>query len=137
MKTAMKNGDKQRLGVIRMLLAEIQNARIAGGEDPGDDAEQKLLGSYAKKRKEAVEGARQVGREDIAAREQFEYEVTMSYMPAQLGETELREIVRRHAAEAAGEGQVAFGAVMKAVMAEVGRQADGKTVSALVREMME
>jgi len=135
MKAALKAGDKQRLGVIRMLLAELKNANIAAGEEIDDTEQQKLLASYAKKRKEAMEGAQKVGREDIATKEQFEFDVTMSYMPAQLPEAELREIVRKHAA-VAGEGKAAFGAVMKAVMEEVGGQADGKTVSALVREMM-
>lgn len=136
MKTALKAGEKQRLAVIRMLLTEIKNASINSGEELDEAAEQKLLGSYAKKRKEAREGALKVGREEIAANEQFEYDVTMSYMPAQLDEARLREIVARHASEATGEGMAAFGAVMKAVMAEVGGQAEGKTVSALVREIM-
>lgn len=137
MKTAMKAGDKARLSVIRMLLSELKNARIDRGEELDEASEQKVLSSYAKKRKEGIESARAGGREDVAEREQFEYDLTMSYLPAQMGEDELREIIRRHVEAVGGNaGGQAFGEVMKAVMAEVGGSADGKTVSALVREML-
>jgi uncharacterized protein YqeY len=137
MKVAMKSGDKPRLAVVRMLISELKNARINSGAELDDAAEQKVLSSYAKKRKEAVEAARDGGRDEIAEREQYEYDLVMSYLPAQLGEDELRAIIARHV-EAVGTdaGPRAFGEVMKTVMAEVGSAADGKMVSALVREML-
>jgi len=136
MKTALKAGDKQRLGVVRMLISELKNARIAAGEDLDEAAEQRVLTSYAKKRREAMESAQAVGRDDVVEREQFEHDVTMSYLPQQLTEEELRAIIARHVAAAGDGGNQAFGMVMKAVMAEVGSGADGKTVSALVREAL-
>jgi len=136
MKTAMKAGDKARLGVVRMLLSELKNARIAQGSDLDDAAAHKVIASYAKKRKESMDAARDGGRMDIAEKEEFEYEVTMSYLPKQMGEDELRALVRRHIEASGASGPQAFGAVMKAVMAEVGSQADGKTVSELVRELL-
>lgn len=137
MKTAMKSGDKARLGVLRMLLSELKNARIDAGSDLDDAAEQKVLVSYAKKRRESMEAAREGGRDDVADREEFEHEVTMSYLPAQLSDEELRDIVRRHVEAVGGDaGGSNFGEVMKAVMAEVGSGADGKRVSAVVREML-
>ncbi|MGD8413864.1 MAG: GatB/YqeY domain-containing protein [Candidatus Latescibacterota bacterium] len=135
MKAAMKAGDKGRLGTIRMLMSEIKNARISKGEDLTEAEEQKVLVTYAKKRKEAIENARDCGRDDLVAKEQAEYETTMAYLPAQLDEDELKAIVRKHV-EASGGGKQAFGQVMKAVMEEVGGQADGKTVSAMVKELM-
>lgn len=137
MKAAMKSGDKPRLGVVRMLISELKNARINSGADLDDAAEQKVLSSYAKKRREAMQAARDGGREEIAEREQYEYDVVTSYLPAQLSEDDLRAIIERHvAAVGADAGPKAFGEVMKAVMAEVGSSADGKMVSALVREML-
>jgi uncharacterized protein YqeY len=136
MKTALKAGDKARLGTIRMLVSELKNARIEKGDDLTDAEEQKVLASYSKKRKEAIENARKGGREDLVAKERAEYDVTMAYLPDQLGEDELRAIIARHVERAAG-GREAFGHVMKAVMSEVGGRADGKTVSALVKEMMD
>jgi len=99
MKTALKGGDKMRLSVVRMLISELKNERIAQGADLDEGAERKVLASYAKRRKEAIEAARAGGREDVATKEQA-------------------------------------GAVMKSVMAELGGQADGKLVSALVRELL-
>lgn len=136
MKTALKAGDKPRLAVVRMLISELKNARIDQGEDLDDAAEQKVLASYAKKRKEAIEAARDGGRDDLVQKESFEYEVTMSYLPQQLGEDDIRAIVQKHIDELGATGSQAFGQVMKAVMAEVGSQADGKVVSALVREKL-
>jgi uncharacterized protein YqeY len=136
MKAALKAGDKARLGVVRMLISELKNARIAQGEDLDEAAEQKIVASYAKKRKESMDAARDGGRDEVAERESFEYEVTLSYLPEQLGEDELKAIVQKHIEAVGGSGGQAFGQVMKAVMAEVGSQADGKLVSALVRQML-
>ena len=135
MKAAMKAGDKTRLGTIRMLMSELKNAKIAKGDDLDEAEEQKILASYAKKRKESIAAARDAGREEMAGKEEQEYSITMEYLPEQMGEDDLREIVRKHI-EASGGGMQAFGLVMKAVMAEVGSQADGRTVSALVKEML-
>ncbi len=136
MKTAMKAGDKTRLGTIRMLMSELKNAKIAKGDDLDEAEEQKILASYAKKRKESIAAARDAGREEMAGQEEQEHKITMEYLPEQIGEDDLRGIVQRHI-EASGGGGQAFGLVMKAVMAEVGSQADGRTVSALVKEMLE
>ena len=136
MKTAMKAGDKTRLGTIRMLMSELKNAKIAKGDDLDEAEEQKILASYAKKRKESIAAARDAGREEMAGQEEQEHNITMEYLPEQIGEDDLRGIVQRHI-EASGGGVQAFGLVMKAVMAEVGSQADGRTVSALVKEMLE
>jgi hypothetical protein len=136
MKAALKSGDKLKLSVVRMLLAELKNERIAQGRDLDESAERRVLSSYAKKRKEAMDAARSGGREEIAQREQAELDVTMSYLPRQLGDDELRAIVKKHIETAGATGAQAFGVVMKSVMAEVGGQADGKLVSALVREQL-
>ena len=135
MKTALKSGDKLRLGVIRMLMSELKNARIARGEDLSETDEQKVVSSYAKKRKEAIETAQAGGRADIAEKEKSEYEITISYLPSQLGEAELKKIVKKHI-EDIGGGKQAFGQVMKAVLTEVGSRADGKAVSAIVKELL-
>jgi uncharacterized protein YqeY len=136
MKTALKAGDKLRLSVVRMLISELKNERIAQGKDLDEASERKVLTGYAKKRKEAMDAARSGGREEIAAREQQELDITMSYLPRQLTDDELRAIVRRHVESSGASGAQAFGMVMKAVMGEVGGQADGKLVSALVRELL-
>ncbi len=136
MKTALKAGDKLRLSTVRMLISELKNERIAQGADLDDVSQRKVLASYAKRRKEAIEAARAGGREDVATKEQLEYDITMSYLPKQLTDDEMRAIVKKHIDAAGAAGAGAFGAVMKSVMAEVGGQADGKLVSAMVRELL-
>jgi hypothetical protein len=136
MKTALKSGDKVRLSVVRMLISELKNERIAQGADLDEIAQRKVLAGYAKRRKEAIEAARSGGREDIATKEQMEYDITMSYLPKQLTDDELRAVIRKHIDASAASGPNAFGVVMKSVMAEVGGQADGKLVSAFVRELL-
>jgi uncharacterized protein YqeY len=136
MKTALKGGDKVRLGVVRMLISELKNERIAQGADLDDSAQQKVLVSYAKRRKEAIEAARAGGREDVANKEQVEYDITMSYLPKQLTDAELRTLVKKHVDAAGAPGASAFGVVMKSVMADVAGRADGKLVSMVVREML-
>lgn len=136
MKTALKGGDKMRLSVVRMLISELKNERIAQGADLDEVAQRKVLSSYAKRRKEAIEAARAGGREDVATKEQAEYDITMSYLPKQLSDDELRSIVKKHIETVNGSGPGAFGSVMKSVMGEVGGQADGKLVSAFVRELL-
>jgi uncharacterized protein YqeY len=136
MKVAMKSGDKLRLSVVRMLMSELKNERIAKGADLDEAAERRVLTSYAKKRKEAMDAARAGGREEIAQREQAELDITMSYLPKQLSDDELRAVVKKVIDASGASGPQAFGVVMKQVMAEVGGQADGKLISSLVRETL-
>lgn len=136
MKVAMKSGDKLRLSVVRMLMSELKNEKIAKGAELDEASERKVLSSYAKKRKEAMDAARAGGREEIAQREQQELDITMSYLPKQLSDDELRVLVKKHIETSGVSGKEAFGAVMKQVMADVGGQADGKVISSLVRELL-
>jgi uncharacterized protein len=136
MKVAMKSGDKLRLSVVRMLMSELKNEKIAKGAELDEASERRVLSSYAKKRKEAMDAARAGGREEIAQREQQELDITMSYLPKQLTDDELRVVVKKHVEASGVSGKEAFGVVMKQVMAEVGGQADGKLISSLVRELL-
>jgi uncharacterized protein YqeY len=135
MKAAMKSGDKLRLATIRMLMSELKNTKIAKGDDLTDADEQKVIASYAKKRKESIDTYRVGGRQDLADKEQAEFEITMSYLPEQMSDAELKAIVKKHID--AADGEPALGQIIKLVMAEVGSQADGRTISSMVREMID
>lgn len=136
MKIAMKSGDKEGLGVIRMLLAELKNAALASPEKLTSDEEERVLAGYAKKRLEAVEAYKQAGRTDLWEKEQREYEITTSYLPPRLSEEELVKIIAGKIEETGAEGAKDFGRVMKAVMASVGSRADGAVVSAAVKKVL-
>jgi len=136
MKTAMKSGEKERLGVIRMLLSELKNARLASSAELEEGDEQKVLAAYAKKRLEAMEAYKQAGRMDLFEKERREHQITASYLPPPLGEEELSRLAREKIQETGAAGMKDFGRVMKAVMAAVGGQADGAFVSAVVRKVL-
>jgi uncharacterized protein YqeY len=136
MKKAMKDGDKTRLSVIRMLRSEIKNAQIAAGGELEASEEEKVLNSYARKRRESVEKYREGGREDLAEKEELEYEITVSYLPPRMDESEIRTLIEKHIEETGAVGMGDFGRVMKAVMTEVGSRADGSEIQKLVKEML-
>jgi uncharacterized protein YqeY len=136
MKAAMKSGDKPRLSLIRMLMAELKNARIAAGEDLEEGEEQKVVSAYAKKRKETVAIYKEAGRTDLADKEQFEYELAISYLPPRMDVQELETLIAAKIEETGADGMKDFGRVMKAVMDIVGSKADGSEVSALVKKTM-
>jgi uncharacterized protein YqeY len=137
MKAALKSGDKVRLGVVRMLISELKNARIAAKEELSQQEEEKILASYAKKRKESIEKYMEGGRKDLADKEEKEYEITVSYLPKQLGEDELATLIQKHIDELGAAGKKDFGRVMKPVMEDVGSRAEGAKVSAMLREMLD
>jgi uncharacterized protein YqeY len=136
MKLAMKSKDKDRLGVIRMLLSELKNALIAAGQELSEEEEEKVVSSYAKKRKEMMDTYKEMGRSDLVEKEKFEYDLTVSYLPPKLDGDELRQLVAAKIEETGAEGMKDFGRVMKAVMASVGSRAEGSIVSATVKELM-
>ncbi len=136
MKAAMKSRDKVKLSVIRMLLADLKNARIAAGEDLTEEQEEKVVAAYSKKRKESMETYEKAGRPDIVEKEQVEYDITVSYLPPQMDEEELKRLVMAKIEETGAESMKDFGRIMKAVMSDVGSRADGSAVSAMVKRVM-
>jgi len=135
---AMKRRDELATSALRMALAGIKEAAVSGKEarDLNDDEIIKVLTKQVKKREEAAEAFRNAGRADRADRELAEREVLAAYLPAALSPEELEAIVNEVLAEGAFSGMAAMGPAMKAVTARVAGRADGKTVSALVRERL-
>ena len=121
-----------------MALAGIKEASVSGKEarDLDDDEIIKVLTKQVKKREEAAEAFRHAGRADRADRELAERDVLTAYLPAALSPEELEAIVSEVLAEGGFSGMAAMGPAMKAVTARVAGRADGKVVSALVRERL-
>lgn len=142
MKAAMKAGQKERLGVLRMLRSKLQEAEVAGRVERGldysidDEDALAVLASYAKQRRESIDSYRQGGREELALREEAELGIIQEYLPEQLSEPEIREIVAGAVAESGAASPKDMGRVMKAVMPRVKGRADGKLVNRLVREAL-
>jgi hypothetical protein len=121
-----------------MVLTAIRTEEVAGKTARSlDEAEAvTVLRREAKKRREAAEAFETGGRPDRAERERAEGEVIAGYLPAQLGEAELREVVSAAIAESGAEGPAAMGQVMKVVTPRVQGQADGGRVAAEVRRQL-
>jgi uncharacterized protein YqeY len=128
MLSAMRAKEKERVGALRLLLSELQKAAKEGPDD-----EVTVLRRERKRRVEAARAFRDGGREDLAAGEEAEAEIISAYLPAELSDQELAEIVERVVSETGASSIKDMGNVMKQVMAAAGARADGKRVSGLVR----
>ena len=131
MTSAMKAGDKERVGALRLVLSELQKAAKDGGTD-----ELAVLRRERKRRLEAAEQFRDAGRTELAEGEEAEARIIEGYMPAELDDAELDVIVKAAIAETGAKDPKDMGQVMKAVMAKAEGRADGKRASARVREVL-
>lgn len=129
--TAMKAGEKDRVGALRMVLSELQKDAKEG---PGDEVA--VLRRERKRRLESAKAFREGGRDDLAAGEEGEAAIIEVYLPAELSDDELRSIVGDAVAEVGATSPKDMGQVMKASMARVAGKADGKRVSTIVQEVL-
>src|ERR671915_2237351 len=131
-KTAMKAGDRERVHALRLIADALQKAEKENGGDPVE-----VLHRERKRRLEAAEAYREGGRADAAESEQREAEIIESYMPAQLSDEELGAIVGDAVAESGASSPKEMGRVMALVMPQVKGRADGRRVSAAVKEALD
>jgi hypothetical protein len=130
-RTAMKAGERERAGALRMIVDSLQkDAKL------GDGDEVAVLQRERKKRLEAAEAYRDAGRAEQAEAEGFEAELIEGYLPQQLSDEELTALVDAAIEETGAGEQRQMGDVMKALMPKVSGRADGKRVSAAVRERL-
>jgi uncharacterized protein YqeY len=129
---AMRAGEKERVGALRLVLSELQKAAKEGADD-----ELAVLRRERKRRLEAAGAYRDAGREDLAEGEQAEAELISAYLPAELSDGELRAIVEEAVRESGAESAKDMGRAMKQAMAAVDGRADGKRVSGLVRDSLQ
>lgn len=137
---AIKGRDEVRSSTLRMVLTAITNAEVAGKEqrELSDDDIIGVLSTEAKKRREAATAFEDGGRAEMAAKEKAEAVVIADYLPAQLSEDEIRDIVTAAIEKtgAAGEGMRSMGKVMGVVQPQVKGKADGGAVAAEVRRQL-
>ena len=128
---AMKAGDRDRVTALRLVLSELQKDAKEGAGD-----EQAVLRRERKRRRESEQAYREAGRDDLAAGEAYEAETIEAYLPAELSDDELDSLVTAAVAETGAASPKDMGRVMKQVMAATGGRADGKRVSAKVKEAL-
>ena len=133
LKTAMRDKDALKLSVVRMLKSAIKYREIEVMKPLDDAGVLAVVATEIKRRRDSVEQYRAGNRADLADKEEAEIVVLQAYLPAQLGEDELRAKVDEAIARTGAKGPKDMGAVMKALLPEVQGRAEGKAVSDMVK----
>ena len=136
-KTAMKRRDRTRVGALRMLGAALKNAEIEAGRPLTEQEEQTILRRQLKQRDESAEAFRKAGREERAASESAEAEIVRSYLPQPLSPAELEEIVETAMNDTGATSMRDMGNVMGRAMELSEGRAEGRQLSALVRNRLQ
>ncbi len=133
MKQALKDKDRQRLSLLRMLLSAINYAQIEAKTTMDDEAVIKVLRHEAKKRREAITAYQQANRPELVAKEEAELKLIETYLPKQLDKDQVKTKVQ---AILTNHQNLTFGQAMGLVMKELKDQADGQLVSQVVKEFL-
>jgi uncharacterized protein YqeY len=139
LKAAMKSGDRTRLETLRTMRAVLLEKEIEKrGAGPGMTAEDEIatLTSAAKKRKESIDLFTQGGRPELARQEELELAIIQEYLPRQLSNEEIANIIREAIGQTGASGPADFPRVMPLVMKQAKGKADGKVVQELVKKAL-
>lgn len=135
-KAAMKAKDAAKLETLRMLKAEIGKKEIAKGSEVTDDEVLAIFRTYIKQQEEGRENFAKGGREDLAQKAIAEIALVKTYLPAEMPESEIEAIAKAKITEMNATAKD-FGKVMGAVMKEVAGRAEGSTVTAVIKKMLQ
>ena len=133
---ALKSGEKEKVVVLRGLKSDIKYKIIDKGEELTDEEVIDVLSLNTKKIRDSIEQFGKGGREDLVIKEKAALEIISEYLPEQIGEVELRGLVRQAVEESGAESPQQMGLVMKIVMPKIKGRADGKLVSKLATEFL-
>ena len=136
MKQAMKDKDKLKLSVIRMVKASVKNEEINQGHELSEDQVLALLNRELKQRRDSLQEFEKAGREDLAEPTRAEIEVLLTYLPKQMDEAEVRQIVQETIEQTGASSKKDLGRVMGAIMPKVKGKADGTLVNKIVQELL-
>ena len=136
MATALKAGEKDKLSTVRMLLSAVKYKEVDAKRQLSDEEVIAVISTLLKQRQDSVEQFKLGGREDLVEKESKEIEFLRVYLPPQLSEAEVRDIIKKAAAETGAAGQKDMGKLMKVVMPQVKGKADGKLVNEIVKEVL-
>jgi len=135
-KSAMRAHERERLAALRLITAAIKQKEVDERIELGDEQVLAVLDKMVKQRRESLDQFHQAGREDLAAKEQFELDLIQSYLPEPLSEDEIAELIRSTIAEVGASSIRDMGAVMNALRGQVQGRADMKAVSQAVRTQL-
>ena len=135
-KTALKGKDRVRLGLIRVVRSQIKNAEIAKRHELSDEETIEAVVSVVKARRESLDYAVKGNRADLVQEAEQELKILEEYLPKQLSEEELLDIVQHAVRETGAESPKDMGRVMGVIMPQVKGRADGKLINTLVRQSL-
>lgn len=133
---ALKNGQKDKLAVLRGLKSDFKYRQIEAGKELTDELAIEVISRAAKRRRESIEQFKAGQRDDLASKEELELEIICPYLPSQLGKDEIRCLVAAAVSESGASSAKEIGLVMKLLMPKVKGKADGKLVNKLVLEKL-
>lgn len=134
MKNAMKSGKKDELGALRNLIGKVKAKKIDKGEELTDDETLKIIITSAKQLKDSIQQYEKGGRSDLVEKESFELSIVERYLPQQMSEEDVQQIVSEVIAEVGATTMKDMGKVMGGIMKRVAGQADGNLIQQLVRK---
>ena len=137
MKEAMKNKEKERLAVIRMVRGAIRQQEIDGQKELGEEDVIAVISKEVKMRRDSIEEFQKGGRKDLVEKTQAEIDVLLPYLPAQLSEDEVRELVKAAVEQTGAATPKDMGKVMGVLMPKVKGRADGKMVNTIVKSFLQ
>lgn len=136
MKRSMKAKDKIRVETIRSLRGQLKNASISKGSELTEEEAVQEISKAAKKRKESIDQFKAVGRQDRADIEQQEVDIIYEYLPDQMDEIQIGELIDQVIGEVNPTSEKDIGRVMSVIMPKVKGRADGKLVQQIVRNKL-
>ena len=134
---AMKSGDKDKAGTLRTLLAKLKDRQINNRKDLTEKDCISVIKTLVKQREEAADMYEKAGREGLAQKEKYEFDVLNSYLPETMSEAETRNLVESVISETNANGLMDMGKVMPLVMQKGGDAIDGKIANQILRELLE
>lgn len=137
LRAATKSGDKIRLETLRSLRAAIIEFNKSGvGREMNDSDKAKILNTAVKKRKDAIEMYEKGGRMDLAEKEKTELSVIMEFLPKQMSNDEIKQIISEIISETGAKDSKDLGKIMGAAMKKLAGQADGNLVQLIAKELL-
>lgn len=136
MKTAMKAGDKRRLGAVRLILAAVKQKEVDERKELTDPEVLAVLEKMLKQRRDSISQYEQAGRTDLAEQEAFEVGVIQGYLPAALGDAEIAALIEEAIAATGAKAMADMGKVMAIVKPKIQGRADMGAVSARVKQRL-
>ena len=134
---AMKSGDKDKSGTLRTLLAKLKDRQINNRKDLTEKDCISVVKTLVKQREEAADMYEKAGRENLAQKEKFEFDILNSYLPETMSEVETRNLVESVISETNANGLMDMGKVMPLIMQKGGDEIDGKMANQILRELLE